>query len=58
MHINFAAILYIIIGILFWKVFPGMLGRGEATDIIKVVMKIVGILLVVVGAFQFVISLF
>lgn len=58
MHINFAAILYIIIGILFWKVFPGMLGRGEAADIIKVVMKIVGILLVVVGAFQFVISLF
>lgn len=58
MHINFQAILYIIIGILCWKVFPGMIGKGEAANIINIVLKIVGILLIVVGVFNFIVALF
>ncbi|MBP5547860.1 MAG: hypothetical protein J6X58_03075 [Bacteroidales bacterium] len=58
MHINFTGILYIIIGLLFWKVFPGIVGKGGASDIINTVFKILGILLVVVGTFVFVVSLF
>ena len=58
MHINFTAILEIIIGVLFWKVFPGMIGRGEAANVISTVMKIIGVLLVVVGVFNFIVALF
>lgn len=57
MHINFSAILFIILGFLFWKVFPGMIGESSAADVIKVVLRIVGILLVVIGIFDLITSL-
>ena len=55
-HFNYSAILFIILGVLFLKVFPGMIGDGEASDVISTVFRIVGIILIVIGAFNFVTS--
>lgn len=54
---NYTAILQILIGVLFWKVFSNMFAENGATNVIRIVLRIIGILLVVVGAFNFVVSL-
>lgn len=46
------AIFYIVLGIVMWQVFPGMIGRGSGTDAVKSVLKILGIILLIVGIFR------
>jgi len=46
------SIFYIVLGVLMWKVFPGMFGSGKGLEVVKSVLRILGIVLIVVGAFQ------
>ena len=58
MHINFTAIFYIIIGVVMWQVLPGVISNGQGMDVIKSILKILGILILIVGVFNFITSLF
>lgn len=58
MHINFTAIFYIIIGVVMWQVLPGVISNGQGTDVIKSILKILGILILIVGVFNLITSLF
>lgn len=57
MHINIEAIIAIIIGVLCLKVFPGIVGKGGAAEIINTILKIIGIILIIVGVIRFAASL-
>ena len=58
MHINFTAIFYIIIGVVMWQVLPGVLSNDQGMDALKSVLRILGILILIVGVFNFITSLF
>lgn len=58
MHINFTAIFYIIIGVVMWQVLPGVISNGQGMDVIKSILKILGILILIVGVFNLITSLF
>lgn len=57
MHINFTAIFYIIIGIVMWRVLPGVISGGQGMDAIRSVLRILGILILIVGVFNLFMSL-
>jgi hypothetical protein len=58
MHINFTAIFYIVIGVVMWQVLPGVLSNDQGMDALKSVLRILGILILIVGVFNFITSLF
>ena len=58
MHINFTAIFYIVIGVVMWQVLPWVISNGQGTDVIKSILRILGILILIVGVFNFITSLF
>ena len=58
MHINFTAIFYIVIGVVMWQVLPGVLSNDQGMNALKSVLRILGILILIVGVFNFITSLF
>jgi len=58
MHINFTAIFYIVIGVVMWQVLPGVLSNDQGMDALKSVLRILGILILIAGVFNFITSLF
>ena len=49
MHFGFSNILYLVLGFLFLKVFPSMLGGDDTSNVLYVVFRIIGYILIAVG---------